>query len=151
MSYSTFFKMWNWFGVMHILVWLKHIVKKWVVDPRRRSCPTCCDTILLVKTINQETKVIMVFLFLFLKKREIVKWYSVWPVYLTVILALEYTSLPTAKGSPITNQWGLEQTFALPLILLRYSASHAIKTCSSMKHNTYKIFCMNNEKKKTPK
>lgn len=78
--------------------------------------------------INKETKVIMAFVFLLFKKRDILKWYSVWPVYLKVILATEYTLLPIAKGSLITNQSGLEQTFALTLILLRYSASHAVQT-----------------------
>lgn len=66
--------------------------------------------------------------FLLLKKRDILKRNSVWPVYAKIILALEYTSLPTAKGSLITNQSGSEQTFALTLVSLRYRASHTSLT-----------------------
>lgn len=41
-----------------------------------------------------------------LKKRDILQWYSVWPVDLKVILASEYTPLPNAKDLLLTNWSG---------------------------------------------
>lgn len=106
-----------------------HITNKWLVDPRRKKkCPMRCNMSLLVKSVKNEAEATMAFVFNDLKKRDTVKWNSVWPVYAKITLAFEYTLLPIAKGSLITNQSGLEQTFALTLVLLRYSASHTLLT-----------------------